>query len=254
VTTGCRVARSPGGSATAGSLSGAQVNACDAARDRLLEAPAARDGPFADVPVSGLRLEGGEMVGPNGAREPLAAIPNRMPAGVLEVEGEWAPAGMTAENVERARRGGIAIAGPSYPTFSAAAFGAEFVECEFTRGRSARRAWSGCSRPGASCVPRPRTASCWAYGLGLSNALLEETEIDRKRARFVNANIAEYHVAFDVEMLDEKDKLVNPLGAKGIGELGIVGTSAAVATAVYHATGIRVRKTPILTEDILPLA
>jgi xanthine dehydrogenase YagR molybdenum-binding subunit len=77
----------------------------------------------------------------------------------------------------------------------------------------------------------------------------------------VNANIAEYHVAVnadvvavDVEMLDEKDKLVNPLGAKGIGELGIVGTSAAVANAVYHATGIRVRKTPILIEDILPLA
>jgi xanthine dehydrogenase YagR molybdenum-binding subunit len=55
-------------------------------------------------------------------------------------------------------------------------------------------------------------------------------------------------------MLDEKDELVNPLGAKGIGELGIVGTSAAVANAVYHATGIRVRKTPILIEDILPLA
>jgi xanthine dehydrogenase YagR molybdenum-binding subunit len=46
---------------------------------------------------------------------------------------------------------------------------------------------------------------------------------------------------------------VNPLGAKGIGELGIVGTSAAVANAVYHATGIRVRKTPILIEDILSL-
>jgi CO/xanthine dehydrogenase Mo-binding subunit len=78
----------------------------------------------------------------------------------------------------------------------------------------------------------------------------EETEIDRTRAWFVN-NMAEYHVAVnadvvsvEVEMLDEKDDLLNPLGVKGIGELGIVGTSAAVANAVYHATGVRVRKTP----------
>jgi xanthine dehydrogenase YagR molybdenum-binding subunit len=66
----------------------------------------------------------------------------------------------------------------------------------------------------------------------------------------VNADV----VSVEVEMLDEKDELVNPLGAKGIGELGIVGTSAAIANAVYHATGIRVRKTPILIEDILPSA
>jgi xanthine dehydrogenase YagR molybdenum-binding subunit len=63
----------------------------------------------------------------------------------------------------------------------------------------------------------------------------------------VNADV----VSVDVEMLDEQDDLVNPLGAKGIGELGIVGTSAAVANAVYHATGVRVRKTPNLIEDIL---
>ena len=113
----------------------------------------------------------------------------------------------------------------------------------------------------AGRILNPKTAHSQLMGgmvWGLSNALLEETEIDRKRARFVNANIAEYHVAVNadvvsvqVEMLDEQDELVNPLGVKGIGELGIVGTSAAVANAVYHATGVRVRKTPILIEDIL---
>jgi xanthine dehydrogenase YagR molybdenum-binding subunit len=251
-----------GGSMTAGSIGGALAKACDRARDRLVQAAAAQGGPFAGMPVSQLRLEGGEVVGPNGARESLASILNRMPAGVLEVEGEWAPAGMTAEQVGMANQGGVVIAGPSYPTFSAAAFGAEFVEVRVNPRTRTIRAPRMVGVFAAGRILNAKTAHSQLMGgmvWGLSNALLEETEIDRKRARFVNANIAEYHVAVNadvvsvqVEMLDEKDELVNPLGVKGIGELGIVGTSAAIANAVYHATGIRVRKTPILIEDILP--
>jgi xanthine dehydrogenase YagR molybdenum-binding subunit len=253
-----------GGSMTAGSLGGALVAACDTARDRLLQAAGAESGPFAGVPARELRLEGGEIVGPDGAREPLAAILNQMPTGVLEVEGEWAPPGATGEHVEIADRGGVPLAGPSYPTFSAAAFGAEFVEVRINPRTRTIRAPRMVGVFAAGRILNAKTARSQLMGgmvWGLSNALLEETEIDRKRARFVNANIAEYHVAVnadvgsvEVEMLDEKDELVNPLGAKGIGELGIVGTSAAVANAVYHATGIRVRKTPILIEDILPQA
>jgi xanthine dehydrogenase YagR molybdenum-binding subunit len=251
-----------GGSVTSGSLSGALVNACDTARERLLQAATAAGGPLAGVPASELRLEDGEIVGPDGAREPLAAVLNRMPAGVLEVEGEWAPAGLTAQDVERTRRGGVAIAGPSHPAFSAAAFGAEFVEVRINPRIRTIRAPRMVGVFAAGRILNAKTARSQLMGgmvWGLSNALLEKSEIDRKRARFVNTNIAEYHVAVnadvvsvEVEMLDEKDELVNPLGVKGIGELGIVGTSAAVANAVYHATGIRVRKTPILIEDILP--
>lgn len=252
-----------GGSMTAGSISGALANACDTARDRLLQSASTGGGPFAGVPARELRLEGGEIVGPGGAREPLAAILNQMPNGVLEVEGEWAPPGATAEHVEMADRGGVPLAGPSYPTFSAAAFGAEFVEVRINPRTRTIRAPRMVGVFAAGRILNAKTAHSQLMGgmvWGLSNALLEETEIDRKRARFVNANIAEYHVAVnadvvsvEVEMLDEKDELVNPLGAKGIGELGIVGTSAAITNAVYHATGIRVRKTPILIEDILPL-
>jgi xanthine dehydrogenase YagR molybdenum-binding subunit len=251
-----------GGSVTAGSLGGALVEACTAAQERLWQAAAADGGPFAGMPPGDLRFEDGEIVGPNGAREPLASILSRMPSGLLKVEGEWAPPGMPTEDVERAKRGGVAIAGPSYPAFSAAAFGAEFVEVRIDRRTRTIRAPRMVGVFAAGRILNAKTAHSQLMGgmvWGLSNALLEETEIDRKRARFVNANIAEYHVAVnadivsvDVEMLDEKDELVNPLGAKGIGELGIVGTSAAVANAVYHATGVRVRKTPILIEDILP--
>jgi xanthine dehydrogenase YagR molybdenum-binding subunit len=252
-----------GGSVTAGSLSAALVSACDAAQRRLLEAAAA-GGTFGRVSASELRLENGEVVGPDGSREPWSATLTRSPTGVLEVEGEWVPPGMDAKMVQIAYRGGVAIAGPSFADFSAAAFGAEFVEVRINARTRTIRVPRMVGVFAAGRILNAKTAHSQLMGgmvWGLSNALLEESEIDRKLARFVNANIAEYHVAVnadvvsvEVEMLDEKDELVNPLGAKGIGELGIVGTSAAIANAVYHATGIRVRKTPILIEDILPSA
>jgi xanthine dehydrogenase YagR molybdenum-binding subunit len=93
---------------------------------------------------------------------------------------------------------------------------------------------------------------------GISAALHEETEIDRRTARYVNKNLADYLIPvnadigdIDVIMVPEEDSLVNPLGIKGIGELGNVGMSAAVANAVFHATGIRVREIPIRLEQIL---
>jgi xanthine dehydrogenase YagR molybdenum-binding subunit len=74
----------------------------------------------------------------------------------------------------------------------------------------------------------------------------------------VNHDFAEYHIAtnadvgtVDVNWIDEEDLHVNPMGAKGIGEIGIVGTAAAIANAVYHATGVRVRDLPITLEKLL---
>ena len=87
---------------------------------------------------------------------------------------------------------------------------------------------------------------------GLGMALLEETLLDPHLGAYVNHDLAMYHVAtnadvgeIDVTWIDEEDLHVNPMGAKGIGEIGIVGTAAAVANAVYNATGVRVRDLPI---------
>jgi xanthine dehydrogenase YagR molybdenum-binding subunit len=94
------------------------------------------------------------------------------------------------------------------------------------------------------------------WGVGL--ALLEETVIDKRAGRAVNGNLAEYHVpvnadigAIDVSVVEEDDPHVNPLGAKGIGEIGITGVGAAIANAVYHATGKRVRDLPITLDKLL---
>ena len=87
---------------------------------------------------------------------------------------------------------------------------------------------------------------------GVSSALHEATEIDRRKARFYNTDLAEYLIpvnadvpAAEVIILPEEDHDINELGIKGIGELGNVGTNAAVANAVFHATGVRVRDLPI---------
>jgi xanthine dehydrogenase YagR molybdenum-binding subunit len=93
------------------------------------------------------------------------------------------------------------------------------------------------------------------WGIGM--ALHEETLVDHNFGRVMNANIAEYHVpvnadVHDIEVIfvDEPDDIVNPLGIKGLGEIGIVGVAAAIANAVYHATGKRVRDLPITLDKL----
>jgi xanthine dehydrogenase YagR molybdenum-binding subunit len=92
------------------------------------------------------------------------------------------------------------------------------------------------------------------WGIGM--ALHEETVIDHKFGRVVNADIAEYHVPVNADVqnikvifVDEQDDS-NPLGIKGVGEVGIVGVAAAIANAVYHATGTRVRDLPITLDKL----
>jgi xanthine dehydrogenase YagR molybdenum-binding subunit len=94
------------------------------------------------------------------------------------------------------------------------------------------------------------------WGIGM--ALHEETVFDHRFGRIMNANIAEYHVPVNADIhdikvifVDEPDELVNPLGIKGLGEIGIVGVAAAIANAVYHATGKRVRDLPITLDKLM---
>jgi xanthine dehydrogenase YagR molybdenum-binding subunit len=93
------------------------------------------------------------------------------------------------------------------------------------------------------------------WGIGM--ALHEETVFDHKLGRIMNANIAEYHVPVNADVhdikvifVDEPDEIINPLGIKGLGEIGIVGVAAAIANAIYHATGKRVRDLPITLDKL----
>ena len=111
----------------------------------------------------------------------------------------------------------------------------------------------------AGRILNTKTASSQILGSvvwGIGMALHEETLIDHKFGRVMNANIAEYHVPVNADIhdirvifVDESDDS-NPLGIKGLGEVGIVGVAAAIANAVYHATGKRVRDLPITLDKL----
>src|SRR5260221_6490563 len=112
----------------------------------------------------------------------------------------------------------------------------------------------------AGRILNPKTASSQIMGgvvWGIGMALHEEPLIDHKFGRIMNANIAEYHVpvnadVYDIKVIfvDEPDEIINPLGVKGVGEIGIVGVAAAIANAIYHATGKRVRDLPITLDKV----
>jgi xanthine dehydrogenase YagR molybdenum-binding subunit len=113
----------------------------------------------------------------------------------------------------------------------------------------------------AGRILNTKTASSQILGgvvWGIGMALHEETLIDHRFGRIMNANIAEYHVPVNADVhdikvifVDEPDEMVNPLGIKGLGEIGIVGVAAAIANAVYHATGNRVRDLPITLDKLM---
>jgi CO/xanthine dehydrogenase Mo-binding subunit len=151
--------------------------------------------------------------------------------------------------------------GPEGERFSMRAFGAQFVEVRVDADLGTVRVTRFVCAIAAGRIVNPKTARSQAIGGvggGLGMGLLEETVWDPRNARIVNANFADYHVPvhadvppIDVIFVDERDEHVNPVGAKGIAELALVGVAPAVANAVYHATGKRVRDLPITPDNLL---
>jgi xanthine dehydrogenase YagR molybdenum-binding subunit len=113
----------------------------------------------------------------------------------------------------------------------------------------------------AGRIINARTAKSQILGgivWGISQALHEETHGDHTLGRFMNHNMAEYHIAvnadihdIDVLFVEEDDRIVSRIGAKGVGEIGLVGVAAAVSNAIFHATGRRVRSTPMTPEKVM---
>jgi xanthine dehydrogenase YagR molybdenum-binding subunit len=151
---------------------------------------------------------------------------------------------------------------PEAQQYSMHAFGAQFAEVRVNVDTGEIRVPRLLGVFAAGRIINPKTARSQLLGgmtMGLSMALHEQSVLDARFGDFVNHDFAEYHIAtnadvgtIDVTWIDEDDLHVNPMGSKGIGELGIVGTAAAIANAVYHATGIRVRDLPITLDKLLP--
>ncbi|MBV9760631.1 MAG: xanthine dehydrogenase family protein molybdopterin-binding subunit [Acidobacteriaceae bacterium] len=151
--------------------------------------------------------------------------------------------------------------GPEKERYSMYAFGAQFVEVHVDAdlGQIKVARMVGCF--GAGRILNAKTARSQLMGgmvWGISLALYEEAHTDYRLGRWVNNNLAEYHVPTNADVgqievlwVDEKDDHINPLGAKGIGEIGITGAGAAIANAVFHATGKRVRDLPITLDKVI---
>src|ERR1700722_17873977 len=146
-------------------------------------------------------------------------------------------------------------------TYSETTFGAHFVEVgvdALTAEIRVRRILAVCA---AGRIPTPKTARSQVIGamtMGVGGALMEVLAVDKRLGFFVNHDLAGYEVPVhadiphqEVIFLDETDPISSPMKAKGVGELGICGVAAAIANAIYHATGARVRDYPITLDKLL---
>ncbi len=240
-----------GGSWAAASSGAAVQLACQAVGKKLFKAAKGLEGdPFGAAKFDDIEFVDGHMKlkGSDVAGVPLTAIMRFAGESSIEAE-ETASPGIS---------GMISMMKKSRNTHSAV-----FVEVKVDEELNVVRVTRVVNAVAAGRIINPKTARSQILGgvvMGIGMALHEETFGDAKLGRWMNHNYAEYHVPanadiYDIEVLfvDEPDPEVTPLGVKGLGEIGIVGTAAAVANAIYHATGKRIRSLPITIDKLLEL-
>jgi xanthine dehydrogenase YagR molybdenum-binding subunit len=231
-----------GGSNQTASCCSVVMKACDAIRDKLAPQKS--------------------TVGSNtGMAESLADSFKRLRLGAIEEYAEFLPPGAKPDAIKNLYAGKPYLGGGSHAEKLMYSMGAEFVEVRVHAQTREIRVPRIVGAFAAGRLMNTRTARSQYMGAmiwGIGSALHEATEIDPRVARYVNDNLADYLIPVnaDIQQLEvilvpEEDSFVNPAGVKGIGELGNVGTAAAVANAVYHATGVRVRQLPIRVENLL---
>ncbi|WP_066781218.1 xanthine dehydrogenase family protein molybdopterin-binding subunit [Sphingomonas sp. CCH5-D11] len=239
-----------GGSWAAASTGAAVQLACQSVAKKLLSATEKLDGqPFRGVNgIEGLEFAGGEMIRRDNPTIRARITDVMAAAGLDDIEVEETAAPGISDMVSMARK--------SRNTHSAI-----FCEVRVDEELNQVRVTRVVNAVAAGRIINPKTARSQILGgvvMGMGMALHEETFADTKLGRWMNHNFAEYHVPahadvhdIDVIFVHEPDPEVSPLGVKGLGEIGIVGTAAAIANAIYHATGKRVRELPITIDKLL---
>jgi xanthine dehydrogenase YagR molybdenum-binding subunit len=231
-----------GGSWIAASVSNGIATTADAIRDELLRlAKQMPSSPLANMAPGEVALADGKLVSKGDASRSVSIADAMRHNAVDRIEQEKST--NPSNNTARAHNTHSAI----------------FVEVKVDEQLGVIRVTRVVSAVAAGRILNTKTASSQILGSvvwGIGMALHEETLIDHGFGRIINANIAEYHVPVNADIHDIKVIFVdepddsNPLGIKGLGEIGIVGVAAAIANAVYHATGKRVRELPITLDKL----
>ncbi len=251
-----------GGSNSTASTCSAVMMACDQIRQRLFKSV---------MPKESLVDKAKETVGLGQTPSKQAAISDRpvdlekafdaLGVSVVEEYAEWKPEGAPSDSFKAMHKGQMRMVGGSEMKDKIAyAFGAEFVEVRVNKWTHEIRVPRMVGAFAAGRIMNPRTARSQLMGgliWGMSSALHEATELDERYARYVNDNLADYLLpvnadvpSVEVILVAEQDDFINPAGVKGLGELGNVGTNAAVCNAIFHATGQRLRKLPVRLENL----
>jgi xanthine dehydrogenase YagR molybdenum-binding subunit len=235
-----------GGSSHVTTVGSAVAGACDKLRLTLLRhAQSEADSPFRDKRLKDVEFAGGVM---RLKKDPhtfiaLGAIVRRTGRDRLEEKYLMLPQMLRQRKYRRLVHSAV------------------FVEVRVDEELGIVRVMRVVSAIAAGRIMNTKTAGSQIVGgvvWGISQALHEESHTDHRFGRFMNHNLSEYHVAvnadihdIDVIFVEEDDRIVSRLGAKGVGEIGIISVAAAVSNAIYHATGKRIRSTPITPDKVL---
>ncbi|MEA2751889.1 MAG: xanthine dehydrogenase YagR molybdenum-binding subunit [Myxococcales bacterium] len=234
-----------GGSSTAASAGSAVKLACVAVRGQLIDlAIGNAASPLNGLTAADVDIDGGALVSKKDKtkRENIGDIVKRTGKDELSARADAKP-------------------GEARKAHSCHSFGAQFAEVRVDEATGEVRVSRVVAAFAAGKILNAKTARSQFLGgivWGIGFALTEQTVRDARTGRAVNNSLQDYHVpvnadvpTIDVIMVDEKDPFVDEIGAKGIGEIGITGIGAAIANAVYHATGKRVRDLPITLDKLL---
>jgi len=232
-----------GGSWIAASASHAVAATAEEVRKELLAlAKTMKDSPFADATPEDVLLADGKIVGKRDGHRTVSMADAMRNGAIDRIEKE--KTNSFPEDSSHARNTHSAV----------------FAEVKVDEQLGVIRVTRIVNAVAAGRILNTKTARSQIMGgvvWGIGMALHEETVYDHRFGRIMNANIAEYHVPVNVDVhdikvifVDEPDEIINPLGIKGLGEIGIVGVAAAIANAVYHATGKRVRDLPITLDKL----